>query len=507
MASAVTLAASRVSARSSPSDTIQRFALLFAIAVAAVFLHGYHPYIVDGSIYITGIEKNIHPELFARDSAFVATHAHLSIFSAVMGRLQIASGIPLSVLVLLCYLALVYGFLLLCYALGERMFAGKAGGWGAALLMAACMPIPVAATSLLLIDPYLTARSFSTDLSLLAILTCVRGQWRAAVLCCVLALMFHPLMGVYLAAFLGIYFLTLYRRWVLVYAACGAAFLVSAAITLADRRAPVSASYREAILSRSYYFPTTWHWFEIAGLLTPLLLLGLTWSKAGRRSDLGRLAGTCLIVGSVSSLCSFCFIRPAGPYLLAQLQLLRSFHTIYALGIVMLGGALATYCPGKARVAAGASLVLLAAGMFLMQRDQYRTLPDVEWPGMRVANAWEQGFRWIRASTPQDALFAMDPRLMDFEDEAAPGFRAITQRSILTDVKDEGVASLFPALAPVWAANRRNQQALEGLDDGQRRQRLEGLGVGWILLSPTTATGLACPYHNAAMQVCSLSGK
>ena len=507
MASAATIATSRVSERVTFPVTARRLSLLFALAVAAVFLHGYHPYIVDGSIYVTGIEKSIDPGLFVKDGAFVATHAHLSVFSALMAGLQTGSGIPLSGLMLVCYLGLVFCFLLICHALGERIFASKAAGWGATLLMAAGMPVPIAATSLLLIDPYLSARSFSTDLSLLTILACIGGHWRITVGCCLLTLIFHPLMGVYLAAFLLVYVLVLNRRWSLVYAACGLAFVCSWVMTLVTRGTPVSASYREAILSRSYYFPTVWHWYEVAGLLAPLVLLGLTWTKAGLRSELGRLACTCVIVGAVSCACAFCFVHPGGPYLLARLQVLRSFHIIYMLGTVMLGGAIARYFQGSARVACCAALAAMFAGMLLMQRQEYRTLPNVEWPAVASGNAWEQGFRWIRTNTPADALFALDPHLMDFEDEAAPGFRAVAERSILTDVKDEGLASLFPELAPKWAGNRADERQLDSLDDGQRIARMQARGVSWILLSPAANTQLDCPYHNAAMRVCSLIRK
>lgn len=495
----------RVSARSTLAVTARTGILLAVSAITAILLHGYHPYVVDASIYVTGIQKSIDPGLFVRDSAFVSEHARLSAFSMVMAGLQKASGVQLDWLLLLTYASLVFVFLVICFALGYRIFGGQAGGWGASLLMTACMPIPVAATSLLLIDPYLTARSFSTPLTLAAILFGARNQWRFAIACCLLTAIFHPLMSVYAVAFLVIYRLLCRRQWKAIGAGCLSAFMLCVAVLLATRSTPVTASYREAVQSRVYYFPTTWHWYEIVGLLAPLALMGWAAGRAGLSTVLGRLALASLIVGATSCLCSFLLVRPSGPYLLARLQLLRSFHMIYALGIVMLGGAIATHLARSHRLAGICLLSVIAAGMLLMQRHVYASLQDVELPGHAMRNSYEQGFRWVRDNTPPNAYFAMDPRLADYEDEAVPGFRAMTRRSILTDVKDEGLASLFPPLAPLWDSNRRDEQVLESPGNQQPTEQLRRLGVSWVLLPQSVPTALSCPYLNAALKICRLS--
>lgn len=481
------------------------YAGMFVAGSAALLLHGYHPYVVDASIYLTGVEKRLHPALFSRDDTLISAHAQLSIFSWVMAGLQEMTHIPLSVLSFLVYFALLCGLLLLCFRLGEELFASRRAAWGATLLMAACMPVPVAATSLLLIDPYLTSRSFSTDLSLLAILASIRNRWTLALLSCALTIAFHPLMGIYLACFLLMDFLVSRRRWGLAAAACATAFALSGAILLATRNTPVTASYREAVLGRVYYFLAFWHWYEVIGLVAPLILLALVWKYAEMPTPLRRLAAVCVLVGATSSLCCVCFVHPSGPYFLTRLQLLRSFHTIYALGIVMLGGAVAKYCTGRRQFGWFAALGAVACGMFLLQRHDYSGLPDVEWPGAAVSNPWETGLLWIRNNTPQNALFAMDPQLMFFDDDAIPGFRAIAERSILTDIKDEGLASLFPPLAPVWAGRIARESGLDTEGDAQRRQQLLGTGANWLLLSPRSTTSLPCPYRNAALQVCSLA--
>jgi hypothetical protein len=478
---------------------------LFLTSLAALFLHGYHPYVVDASIYVTGIEKHISPALFPHDNALIAAHAQLSIFSFVIAELQKTSHLPLDTLLLLVYIASLFVLLVLSYRLGARLFERSQAGWGAALLMAACMSIPVAATSLLLVDPYLTARSFSTDLSLLAIVALIENRRALAIVSCALAAAFHPLMGIYLAAFLLMYLLVRNQWWKLAGGACAAAFAVSGAIVLATRHTPVTASYREAVLGRVYYFLAFWHWYEIAGLVAPLVLLAITWKYARVRTPLGNLAATCVLVGATSCLCCLCFVHPEGPYFLTRLQLLRTFHTIYGLGIVMLGGAAARYCTGRRQVSVYAVLSAVAFGMFLAQRHDYSDLPDIEWPGATATNPWESGLLWIRANVPQNALFAMDPKLMLFDDDSIPGFRAIAERSILTDIKDEGLASLFPPLAPVWAQRIDRERGLDSEDDAERRRKLLGTGVDWVMLSRDATTTLDCPYRNTALQVCSLA--
>jgi hypothetical protein len=502
--------ASAVHPVSAPAPTrtafgrILRLPGLFVVTMGALLLHGYHPYIVDASIYLVGIEKNIDPALFPRDNALVLAHAHLSIFSILMASMVRALHLSLPVLLFAVYIGLLLFLFALCYKLGERVFHSSRAGWGAALLMAVCMPVPVAATSLLLIDPYLSSRSFSTDLALLALLASIDNRWTLALLSCAATIAFHPLMGAYLAIYLLIHSLVQRQRWRLVAVTCTGALILCGAIALLTLHTSVTTSYREAVLGRSYYFLADWKWFEIAGLLMPLLLLGITARYAGVRTPLGRLAATCVLVGGTSVVCCACFVHPAGPYFLTRLQLLRTFHILYALGVVMLGGAAAKLCRGRRQMAWLGLLGIVGLGMLLLQRREYRSLPDVEWPGAAVTNPWERGLFWVRGHTPDSALFAMDPQLMFFDDDAIPGFRVIAQRSILTDIKDEGLASLFPPLAPVWAKRLERERGLDEETDAQRRAKLSGTGVQWLLLSPSAATSLPCPYHNMSLKVCFL---
>jgi len=91
-------------------------------------------------------------------------------------------------------------------------------------------------------------------------------------------------------------------------------------------------------------------------------------------------------------------------------------------------------------------MLLMAAitGMFLCPTRNDPASSHIELPDAAPANPWQQAFLWIRSNTPQNAIFAADASLLNSTGEDSQGFRAISERNVLMDNKDEGVASLFP---------------------------------------------------------------
>ena len=67
------------------------------------------------------------------------------------------------------------------------------------MLAACCFTLPVAGTSLSVMDPYVTARSFSTPLSLFGLAAVLDKKWMEAALWLALAALLHPLMAGYAA--------------------------------------------------------------------------------------------------------------------------------------------------------------------------------------------------------------------------------------------------------------------------------------------------------------------
>ena len=89
----------------------------------------------------------------------------------------------------------------------QRTIANETAQLAGLFLLAAFWSLPIAGTSLLLMDPYVTARSLSTPLSLLAVAFALDVPfsprpflWSA--LCLILAAAFHPLMAAYAFAFI-----------------------------------------------------------------------------------------------------------------------------------------------------------------------------------------------------------------------------------------------------------------------------------------------------------------
>jgi hypothetical protein len=139
-------------------------ATIALLTPAVLLIHGYHPLADDGAVYVTGIKKLANPGLYRSDSAFAISPTRFSIFAHVLAPLLHWSSLP--VLLLVCQVASIFLFLLGARRVATRIFPDRRMSWGAVLLSACCFTLPVAGTSLSIMDPYATARSFSTPLSL-----------------------------------------------------------------------------------------------------------------------------------------------------------------------------------------------------------------------------------------------------------------------------------------------------------------------------------------------------
>jgi hypothetical protein len=150
----------------------------------------------------------------------------------------------------------------------------------------------------------------------------------------------------------------------------------------------------------------------------------------------------------------------------------------------------------------------LCAGMVLAQRATFPASPFIEWPGRAARNPWVQAFEWIRANTPENAFFAMDPNTMQMPDEDQHGFRAIAQRSLLADnVKDSGAVSMFPALAEKWQEQVIAQRGWKTFQLSDFQSLNARYSVDWVVVEQPGVDGLTCPYVNWRVQVCILNAR
>jgi hypothetical protein len=486
--------------------------LTIALLTPAVLLvHGYHPLADDGAVYVAGIKKLANPSLYQSDAVFALSPTRLSIFAHVLAPLLRWAHLP--VLLLVCHLASIFLFLLGAWRLTGRIFSTRSTRWGAVLLAACCFTLPVAGTSLSIMDPYATARSFSTPLSLFALAAVLDEKWVESILWLALAALLHPLMAGYTAITLLTLALARRKMWPALGLVLGMGWLLCAVIFIATRHADPSLAYNRAALSRSYFFLSSWRWYEYPGLVIPLLLLGL----AGFRSRVpwpARAFGiAATLIGSCALLTSLCFVHRSGSLLLARLQVLRAFHFVYIAGVLLAGGMLGRLAQQHKRAVAVLCLLILGA-LFAGQRLTYPESNHVEWPGLTPRNRWQQAFLWIRANTPDDAIFALDNDYIESAGEDAQGFRATAERSAVADwFKDGGIAGNFPQAATSWWQGSMATEQLNSATDEQRLARLQPLGVTWIVLAAQPApasrgasTGFPCPFTNARVRVCRLSG-
>jgi len=468
-----------------------------------LLIHGYHPFAGDAGIYVASVRHILNPSLYPLNSAFVMAFARFSAFPWAMAAVVDTSHLPLPILLFVANLLSIFLFLTGCGQLAARLFASESARWCSLLLAAACFTLPVAGTALFIMDPYITARSFSTPLSLMAVAASIDRAWLRASLFLAIAAMIHPLMAAYAIGLVIVLACVTTGRIRLALSLCAVATAVCAALSAFAHRFPIDPAYRQAVslAPRTFLFLARWHGYEVLGLILPLLLFAVAWRWLGLADPKGRLCLTCLFAGTTSLLIAATLVPAEGPYPLVPIQVLRTFQLIYAVGIALSGGILSAMAR-RSRTAIGALLVLLFAGMFAAQRLAWAGCAHVEWPGSRTTNPYEQAFLWIRDNTPQSAVFAFDPQLVYLPEEDEQGFRVIAERDHLADDKDAGIVAVIPPLARRWALQRNAQVSVDHMSDSERLARVAHLGATWLLLSPNAETAFPCPWHNQVAKVC-----
>ena len=121
----------------------------------------------------------------------------------------------------------------------------------------------------------------------------------------------------------------------------------------------------------------------------------------------------------------------------------------------------------------------------------------------RATSSWLNTVGWFRDNTPKDAVFALDPNYMMSSGEDLHGFRAIAERSALADnVKDSGVACLFPQIADRWKKQVQAQSGWENFRIGDFANLANEYPVTWIVIRHPIPAGLTCPYENSELAIC-----
>ncbi len=498
------------------------YALVTGLTAFALAVHGYHPYAEDGGIYLAGAKRLLNPALYPYWSEFVTEHLRFSLFAPMVAALVRSSHLPLMTVWLLLYVATFWLTLFAGWQLAIRCYANQQARCGAVTLLATWLTLPVAGTSLMLMDPYLSARSISTPCILLTLVGVLdlfhqqedgikRGQ--AAALCAgslALAALVHPLMAAYgfgcivlLACFLS--------SNPKVRSSCTIGlglFAILLAAVIYKAAAPEPAAYLSVALTRTYWFVASWHTYEQFGLAAPIAILAVIGFRRRNQTSAAAIGLACTgaVAGTIGCIVAVLFARVDSPtYMVARLQPLRVFQIVYILMILAVGAFLGERLLQRRASRWLTMFTLLAAVMVYAERQTFPCSSHFESPGSKPENAWVRAFEWIRVSTPQDALFALDAHYVSQAGEDVQTFRAIAERSALADYsKDGGVASITPALTAAWLTGQTAQTGLNTATDAARIAALRPLGVSWIVLPGATATGFMCPYTEEAAKVCRL---
>ena len=527
------VAAERAPQTARRQDTRFAIAAIGLLTLLAVAIGGYHPYAEDGGLYLAGIKRLLHPGLYPQGTEFVLEPTRLSMFAPFVAGTVRLTHLGLPIVVFLLHIASIAATLSTAWLLAGRCWRPRSARLGAVALLACWLSLPVAGTALSLMDPYLTARSFSTPASVLALLgaldagnlaTTVSRRRRGFILwmcSLMLAFVMHPLMASYaLAATLLLTCFGATRRstrvWGVSAFVAGAPLLAASVQTAAS---PESSGYARIAMTRTYWFPAEWHWYELLGLAAPLALLAVAgWATSRRRlpnaaenadaTARRQLIAMAIALGSTAWLVAEIFARSGSAnHLVARVQPLRAFHIVYIVMTLVLGAAAGEYLLKQTAWRWAASVVVLGGIMFATQQDVFPNSGHVEFPGRQPRNQWVRAFEWIRDNTPKDALFALDADYINAPGEDAQCFRAIAERSALPDYsKDGGEASIAPDLASAWSIGQAAQQKLRApaTTDGQRIVSLGPLGVSWVVLDASAKTAFDCPYKNSAAKVCRL---
>lgn len=489
------------------SPNLLSTASLLLLSLLAISINGYHPYSEDAGIYVAGIKHSANPNLYGSSAAFVTAYSQLSRFSQWNAWLTHALSLPIDYYLLTTQILTTFLLLYACLKLARPCFDDPVAQWGAVCFVAIGLSLPVAGSAVFMMDPYVTARSFSTPLTLLAICACLEGRVFRSLALLLLVILFHPLMAIYAIAFVLLLWAIRQRSRVAVASLVSLAIAAGALIQYSQRAVIETAAHQAAVASRSYYFLYRWQWYELFGLAAPLILLAAyAYWKRNTRGSGADLAQTCVLIGVTSVAISLLLARPSShSHLIAAMQPMRSFLILYFCLFLLLGGLIGQLCLRRHVWRWALLFVPFAAGMATMQHYLYPASPHLELPGTASSNGWNAAFLWIKANTPGDALFAMDADYINAPGEDAQGFRAITERASLADLsKDGGAAAAFPQLADKWMRESTAQTNLNEVDDAERIRRLAPFHATWIILDRSARTAMACPFEDDLAKVCRL---
>jgi hypothetical protein len=474
---------------------------------------GYHPGAEDDGVYLTAVKADLNPSLYPHNAEFFRVQMRASVFDSWMADFVRLTRMPLAWSELLWQALSVVVIIWACWSIVCRLFDDAPARWGGIAMLGAMLTLPVTGTALFISDQYLHPRNLATALILLAV-ACIlaRRRWQAIPLL-ILAVLLHPMMGAFGISFCCVLALTATPRPSQLSDSqpAGPASQPAAgrfAVTLIPFGwlfARPSQTWIDAMETRPWFQPFHWTWYEWLGVLGPLVLFWVIARAARRRSQtsLARFTVAVFIYGVLQQILAFIILTPRRWIALSTLEPMRYLHLVYIFMALIAGACLGRFVL-KGSAWRWAVFLLVAYGsMFGVQRRLFAASPHLELPGRTSADPWLQAFAWIRANTPTDAYFALDPRYLAAPGEDYHNFRALAERSALADaIKDTSVLSKAPELVPAWKAQLDAQQGWSRFTLTDFERLKQKFGVGWVLVRYPQPAGLPCPWQNTDLAVC-----
>jgi hypothetical protein len=473
--------------------------LLFA--TVGFLVMGYHPGLEDDGVYLTAVKADLNPALYPHNAEFFRVQMQATLFDGWMAHFVHWSNIPLAWAELGWQFASLFLIAWACDRIARQVFTDKRAQWAAVAMVAAMFTLPVAGTALNIADQHLHPRNLATALILIATSRILEGKRWHAVPLLALAFALHPIMAALGASFCV--FLTLallepapFRVW---------RDSLAAAAPLGWMFEPASPSWREALATRGYYFLYHWAWYEWLGALAPLLLFWVL-SRVAQKHGETRLARFALAVfayGVIQQIVAMIILTPSSLARLVPLQPMRYLQLVYIFMALVAGGLLGRFVLEDKAWRWAVYLLIFNGGMFLVQWELIDDGAHVELPGAVSSNPWLQAFEWIRENTSADAYFALDPNYLSAPREDFHSFRALAERSVLSDAdKDAAVVTQVPTLGPAWHEQQVAQAGWPHFQLGDFERLKRQFGVDWVLVSYPQPAGLQCLWHNDALTVC-----
>jgi hypothetical protein len=478
------------------------------LTAAALAIHGYHFGVEDAEIFLPAASKILHPDLFPYATEFFLSHERLSIFAPIVAWTARITHLSTDWTVFCWYIVTLFATLAASWKLAEVCFDSPRARWSAVLAMTVAITMPAANTGLLLMDPYLTARSLTTPLSLFALAAFLSRRFVRAALATALMALIHPQMTVYWVLLVA--FLWILGRLSPVARRRHPAAALAAFMPFDFRLAPARDPYREALYARDFYFLFTWTWYDWMGLLAPLAILAWFWKARPRGTTpaFARLSLALIPFGIVSILAAAVISSSHIFDMWARFQPLRCFHLITLVFLLFLGGVVGEQARRISRWIFPVLCISVSILMFEVERDIYPNSPHIEWPWVKSStNAWVNTLLWVRHNTPRNAVFAVDSHYFKDAGVDDHGFRAISRRSELADYfKDGGAVAVFPDLAVEWKQMTNATYGLNHFTAADFTRLAQIYPVTWTVVHGAAPAGMDCPYQQQGYAVCRIPG-